>query len=103
MTNAQIGRRALLRGAGGLAALAAVPSLAACDTGTSRVSSESGKGGGKTVVVRDSGGSYGAVPPRASFRGLHVPKRSPMTGTPHRVGSSPCSRPDPSPVARPPL
>ncbi|WP_281194639.1 hypothetical protein [Streptomyces yerevanensis] len=43
MTNAQIGRRALLRGAGGLAALAAVPSLAACGTGTSRVSSGSGK------------------------------------------------------------
>jgi putative spermidine/putrescine transport system substrate-binding protein len=54
MSNAEIGRRALLRGAGGLAALAALPSLAACGTGSSR-----GGSGGKTVVVRDSGGSYG--------------------------------------------
>ncbi len=53
MSDAQIGRRALLRGAGGLAALAALPSLSACGTGTSRSVGSGGKGG-KTVVVRDS-------------------------------------------------
>ncbi|MFI6937276.1 hypothetical protein [Streptomyces sp. NPDC050287] len=37
---------ALLRGAGGLAALAAVPSIDACGTGTSRTSSSGSKGGG---------------------------------------------------------
>ncbi|MBB6421140.1 ABC transporter substrate-binding protein [Streptomyces sp. AK010] len=57
MSDPMIGRRALLRGAGGLAAFAALPSLAACGTGTSRVSS--GGSGGKTVIVRNSGGSYG--------------------------------------------
>jgi putative spermidine/putrescine transport system substrate-binding protein len=62
MNDPQIGRRALLRGAGGLAAFAALPSLAACGTGTSRVS-----GGGKTVVVRDSGGSYGAALQKAVY------------------------------------
>ncbi|SPF06426.1 ABC transporter substrate-binding protein [Streptomyces sp. MA5143a] len=67
MSDPMIGRRALLRGAGGLAALAALPSLSACGTGTSRVSSGSGKGGGKTVVVRDSGGSYGAALQKAIY------------------------------------
>ncbi|MFI6807731.1 ABC transporter substrate-binding protein [Streptomyces luteogriseus] len=63
MSDPRIGRRALLRGAGGLAALAALPSLAACGTGTSRASA----GGGKTVVVRDSGGSYGAALQKAVY------------------------------------
>ncbi|MET9851332.1 ABC transporter substrate-binding protein, partial [Streptomyces ossamyceticus] len=67
MSDPMIGRRALLRGAGGLAALAALPSLSACGTGTSRVSSGSNKGGGKTVVVRDSGGSYGAALQKAIY------------------------------------
>ncbi|MEU0168280.1 ABC transporter substrate-binding protein [Streptomyces iakyrus] len=67
MTDPQIGRRALLRGAGGLAALAALPSLAACGTGTSRASADGGKSGGKTVVVRDSGGSYGAALQKAVY------------------------------------
>ena len=66
MSDSQIGRRALLRGAGGLAALAAVPSIAACGTGTSRVSSGGGKGG-KAVIVRDSGGSYGAALQKAVY------------------------------------
>ncbi|MDF3146516.1 extracellular solute-binding protein, partial [Streptomyces sp. T21Q-yed] len=66
MSDAQIGRRALLRGAGGLAALAALPSLSACGTGTSRASAGGGKGG-KTVVVRDSGGSYGAALQKAIY------------------------------------
>jgi putative spermidine/putrescine transport system substrate-binding protein len=67
MSEPQIGRRALLRGAGGLAALAAMPSIAACGTGTSRVSSGAGKSGGKTVTVRDSGGSYGAALQKAIY------------------------------------
>ncbi|MFH8658275.1 ABC transporter substrate-binding protein [Streptomyces afghaniensis] len=67
MSDPQIGRRALLRGAGGLAALAAVPSLAACGTGTSRASSGSAKGGGKTVIVRDSGGAYGQALQKAIY------------------------------------
>ena len=66
MSDPMIGRRALLRGAGGLAALAALPSLAACGTGTSRASGSGGKGS-KTVVVRDSGGSYGAALQKAIY------------------------------------
>lgn len=66
MSDPMIGRRALLRGVGGLAALAALPSLAACGTGTSRASS-GGKGGGKTVIVRDSGGSYGEALQKAIY------------------------------------
>ncbi|MEQ4725977.1 hypothetical protein ABN273_57480, partial [Nonomuraea sp. B19D2] len=70
-----IDRRALLRGAGGLAALAALPSLAACGTGTSRSSSASGGGGagggggggGKTVAVRNSGGAYGEALKKAIY------------------------------------
>ncbi|MFC4472724.1 ABC transporter substrate-binding protein, partial [Streptomyces xiangluensis] len=68
MSDSKIGRRALLRGAGGLAALAAVPAIAACGTGTSRTAGGSGgKGGGKTVVVRDSGGAYGAALQKAIY------------------------------------
>jgi putative spermidine/putrescine transport system substrate-binding protein len=68
MSNSKIGRRALLRGAGGLAALAALPSLSACGTGTSRTASTgTGGKGSKTVVVRDSGGSYGAALQKAIY------------------------------------
>ncbi|MFJ4537282.1 ABC transporter substrate-binding protein [Streptomyces tibetensis] len=66
MSDPQIGRRALLRGVGGLAALAALPSVAACGTGTSRAAT-GGTSGGKTVVVRDSGGSYGAALQKAIY------------------------------------
>ncbi|MBV7696271.1 ABC transporter substrate-binding protein [Streptomyces sp. TRM70350] len=66
MSDPVIGRRALLRGAGGLAALAALPSLAACGTGTSRAAS-GGKGDGKTVIVRDSGGTFGAALQKAIY------------------------------------
>jgi putative spermidine/putrescine transport system substrate-binding protein len=55
MQNPTIGRRALLRGIGGLAAAAAVPAIAACGTGTSRA----GTGDGKSLTVRNSGGAYG--------------------------------------------
>lgn len=58
MSDPKVGRRALLRGAGGLAALAALPSLAACGTGASRADS-GGSGGGKSLTVRNSGGAYG--------------------------------------------
>jgi putative spermidine/putrescine transport system substrate-binding protein len=68
MSDSKIGRRALLRGAGGLAALAALPSLSACGTGTSRTASTgTGGKGSKTVVVRDSGGSYGAALQKAIY------------------------------------
>jgi putative spermidine/putrescine transport system substrate-binding protein len=67
MSDPVIGRRALLRGAGGLAALAALPSLAACGTGTSRAAAGSAKGGGKTVVVRDSGGTFGEALQKAVY------------------------------------
>ncbi|MGI5423802.1 ABC transporter substrate-binding protein [Streptomyces sp. CA-179760] len=66
MSDPKIGRRALLRGAGGLAALAALPSVAACGTGTSRVSSGA-NGGSKTVIVRDSGGAYGEALQKAVY------------------------------------
>ncbi|MET9836174.1 ABC transporter substrate-binding protein, partial [Streptomyces sp. NPDC006385] len=48
------------------AAIAALPSLSACGTGTSRASS-GGKGGGKTVIVRDSGGAYGEALQKAVY------------------------------------
>ncbi|MDK1348821.1 ABC transporter substrate-binding protein [Streptomyces sp. 378] len=66
MSDPMIGRRVLLRGAGGLAALAALPSLSACGTGTSRAASGS-KGGGKTVIVRDSGGAFGEALQKAVY------------------------------------
>ncbi|WP_039940045.1 ABC transporter substrate-binding protein [Streptomyces himastatinicus] len=64
MRDPQIGRRALLRGAGGLAAVAALPSLAACGTGTSRADSGGGK---KTLTVRNSGGTYGDANQKALY------------------------------------
>ncbi|TDB82755.1 ABC transporter substrate-binding protein [Micromonospora sp. KC721] len=62
----RFGRRALLRGAGGLAAAAVLPSLAACGTGTSRATTG---GGSKTVIVRNSGGAYG----EALQKGIYTP------------------------------
>jgi spermidine/putrescine-binding protein len=56
MRESQMGRRAFLRGVGAVAGVAATSSLAACGTGSSR----GGSGGdGKSIVVRDSGGTYG--------------------------------------------
>jgi putative spermidine/putrescine transport system substrate-binding protein len=52
-------RRTFLYRAGGVAGLAAT-SLTACDTGSDRESGSRGKGR-KTLVVRDSGGTYGAA------------------------------------------
>jgi putative spermidine/putrescine transport system substrate-binding protein len=68
MKDARIDRRLFLRGIGGVTAgAAAATALSACGTGTSRVSSGGGKGGSKTVVVRDSGGSYGAALQKAIY------------------------------------
>ncbi|MCX3292520.1 ABC transporter substrate-binding protein [Streptomyces sp. NEAU-H22] len=68
MKDARIDRRLFLRGIGGVTAgVAAATTLSACGTGTSRVSSGSGGKGGKTVVVRDSGGSYGAALQKAIY------------------------------------
>ncbi|WP_037682347.1 ABC transporter substrate-binding protein [Streptomyces griseus] len=69
MKDARIDRRLFLRGIGGVTAgVAAATTLSACGTGTSRsVAGSGGKGGGKTVVVRDSGGSYGAALQKAIY------------------------------------
>jgi putative spermidine/putrescine transport system substrate-binding protein len=56
-----------LRGIGGVTAgVAAATALSACGTGTSRSAASSG-GKGKTVVVRDSGGSWGAALQKAVY------------------------------------
>jgi putative spermidine/putrescine transport system substrate-binding protein len=68
MKDARIDRRLFLRGIGGVTAgVAAATTLSACGTGTSRVSPGEGKGGSKTVIVRDSGGSYGAALQKAIY------------------------------------
>ncbi|MDO0916675.1 ABC transporter substrate-binding protein [Streptomyces sp. DT2A-34] len=66
MSDPMIGRRALLRGAGGLAALAALPSLAACGTGSSRAAS-TGSGGAKSLTVRNGGGAFGEALQKAIY------------------------------------
>ncbi|MEU3885264.1 ABC transporter substrate-binding protein [Streptomyces sp. NPDC029041] len=68
MKDTRIDRRLFLRGIGGVTAgAAAATALSACGTGTSRASAGGGKSGGKTVVVRDSGGSYGAALQKAIY------------------------------------
>ncbi|WP_329343500.1 ABC transporter substrate-binding protein [Streptomyces sp. NBC_00663] len=67
MKDFRIDRRVFLRGAGGVAAgIAAATSLSACGTGTSRSGSSGGKGS-KTLVVRNSGGSYGDANQQAIY------------------------------------
>ena len=59
-------RRGFLRGVGGIAAgLATATSLSACGTGTSR--SVGGGKSSKTLVVRNSGGSYGDANQQAIY------------------------------------
>lgn len=59
MKDARIDRRVFLRGVGGVAAgIAAATSLSACGTGSSRSVDGGGKSS-KTLVVRDTGGTYG--------------------------------------------
>ncbi|MGW1674335.1 extracellular solute-binding protein [Streptomyces sp. NPDC002324] len=68
MKEARIDRRLFLRGIGGVTAgVAAATTLSACGTGTSRSVGGSGGKSGKTVVVRDSGGSYGAALQKAIY------------------------------------
>jgi len=64
----RIDRRLFLRGVGALAAGAAVSSLSACGSGTSRTSAAGGTSS-KTLVVRNSGGSYGD----ANMKALYEP------------------------------
>ncbi|MGW1029922.1 ABC transporter substrate-binding protein [Streptomyces sp. NPDC002577] len=66
MKDARIDRRLFLRGIGGVTAgVAAATALSGCGTGTSR----SGGGGksSKTLVVRDSGGTYGDANQKAIY------------------------------------
>ncbi|MEU0069995.1 ABC transporter substrate-binding protein [Streptomyces sp. NPDC006332] len=69
MKDSRIDRRLFLRGIGGATAgIAAATTLSACGTGTSR--SVAGGGGGKsskTLVVRDSGGTYGDANQKAVY------------------------------------
>jgi spermidine/putrescine-binding protein len=64
--DARIDRRVFLRGVGGVAAGIAATSLTACGTGTSR-SVDSGGKSSKTLVVRDSGGTYGDANQKAVY------------------------------------
>ncbi|MFJ2907662.1 extracellular solute-binding protein [Streptomyces sp. NPDC091279] len=65
MKDVRTDRRAFLRGVGGVAAGLAATTLTGCGTGTSR--SASGASGSKTLVVRNSGGSYGDANQQAVY------------------------------------
>lgn len=68
MKDARIDRRLFLRGIGGVTAgVAAATALSACGTGTSRSVGGSGGKSSKTVIVRDSGGSFGAALQKAIY------------------------------------
>jgi len=62
----RIDRRVFLRGVGGVAAGIAATSLTACGTGTSRSVGSGGKSS-KTLVVRNSGGTYGDANQKAVY------------------------------------
>ncbi|MFI6467761.1 ABC transporter substrate-binding protein [Streptomyces sp. NPDC050538] len=66
MRDARIDRRVFLRGVGGVAAGIAATTLTACGTGTSR-SVDSGGKSSRTLVVRDSGGTYGDANQKAVY------------------------------------
>ncbi|AZM61104.1 MULTISPECIES: ABC transporter substrate-binding protein [unclassified Streptomyces] len=66
MRDARIDRRVFLRGVGGVAAGITATSLTACGTGTGR-SVEGGGKNSKTLVVRDSGGTYGEANRKAVY------------------------------------
>ncbi|MEU9171976.1 ABC transporter substrate-binding protein [Streptomyces sp. NPDC048420] len=66
MKDSRIDRRVFLRGVGGIAAGVAATSLTACGTGTSRSVGSGGKSS-KTLVVRNSGGSYGDANQQAIY------------------------------------
>jgi len=66
MRDVRTDRRGFLRSVGGVAAgIAAATSLSACGTGTSR--SVSSGGSSKTLVVRNSGGTYGDANQQAIY------------------------------------
>lgn len=66
MRDVRTDRRGFLRAVGGVAVGIAATSLAGCGTGTSR-SADSGGRSAKTVVVRNSGGSYGDANQQAIY------------------------------------
>lgn len=66
MKDVRIDRRVFLRGVGGVAAGIAATSLTACGTGSSRSVGSGGKSS-KTLVVRDSGGTYGEANQKAIY------------------------------------
>lgn len=68
MRDVRIDRRLFLRGVGGVAAgVAGATALTACGTGTSRSTGSSGSKSTKTIVVRNSGGTYGDANQKAIY------------------------------------
>ncbi|MFE0326246.1 extracellular solute-binding protein [Streptomyces sp. NPDC003753] len=68
MKDARIDRRLFLRGIGGVTAgVAAASALSGCGTGTSRSVAAGGGKNSKTLVVRDSGGTYGDANQKAIY------------------------------------
>jgi putative spermidine/putrescine transport system substrate-binding protein len=67
MKDSVIGRRSFLQGVAGLSAMAAVPALTACGSGTSRA--DGAAASTKTLAVRNSGGAYG----EALQKGVYEP------------------------------
>ncbi|WP_405718753.1 ABC transporter substrate-binding protein [Streptomyces sp. NBC_01537] len=68
MKDVRIDRRLFLRGVGGVAAgVAGATALTACGTGTSRSTGSSGSKSTKTIVVRNSGGTYGDANQKAIY------------------------------------
>ena len=93
MKDARIDRRLFLRGVGGVTAgLAAASALSACGTGTSRSPTAGSGKSSKTLVVRNSGGTYGDANQKAVYDALHQGDRHPDQGGEHRVRAD--ARPD---------
>ena len=67
MNDARIDRRLFLRGVGATVGVAAATALSGCGTGTSRSVAGSGGKSSKTLVVRDSGGTYGDANKKALY------------------------------------
>ncbi|MFF8846225.1 extracellular solute-binding protein [Streptomyces sp. NPDC015127] len=65
MKDVRIGRRAFLRGAGGVAAGVVAASFTGCETRNDR--DTTGTGSTKTLVVRDIGGAYGEANRKAVY------------------------------------
>ncbi|WP_210590448.1 ABC transporter substrate-binding protein [Streptomyces sp. GESEQ-35] len=67
MRDVRIDRRVFLRGVGAVAAGVAATSLTACGTGTSRNVGSGDDKNSKTLVVRNSGGTYGDANQKAIY------------------------------------